>query len=195
MPAAINLHLPLKGTSIAALFATAAIYLQRHCNTDGTARRNSTRRYRSNGPLAAHFWALAAVLDRRNSPFFLQCHNIFVCETIQNFNYDLFLFYSKLTLYNLKHKTINFILLLFWPFSFLKFQFRTWMASHHYKKNGLLRRSKTAAKAQKSAAKGPFTLQRRVLLRRAIPSVLQCRYRQIAAVAKSAAIDVPFSGG
>ena len=28
----------------------------------------------------------------------------------------------------------------------------------HYKKNGLLRRSKTAAKAQKSAAKGPFDL-------------------------------------
>ena len=42
----------------------------------------------------------------------------------------------------------------------------------HYNKNGLLRRSKTAAKAQKSAAKGPFDL-----LRRAVPSVLQCRYK------------------
>ena len=47
----------------------------------------------------------------------------------------------------------------------------------HYKKNGLLRRSKTATKAQKSAAKGPFDLLRRVLLRRAVPSVLQCRYK------------------
>ena len=28
----------------------------------------------------------------------------------------------------------------------------------HYKKNGLLRRAKTAAKAQKSAAKGTFDL-------------------------------------
>ena len=49
--------------------------------------------------------------------------------------------------------------------------------SHHYKKNGLLRQSKTATKAQKSAAKGPFDLLRRVLLRRAVPSVLQCRYK------------------
>ena len=71
MLAAINLYPPLKGTSIAALFATAAIDLLRHCSTDGTARRNSTRRYRSNVPLAAVFGALAAVLDRRNSPFFL----------------------------------------------------------------------------------------------------------------------------
>ena len=65
----------------------------------------------------------------------------------------------------------------------------------HYKKNGLLRRAKTAAKAQKSAAKGTFDLQRRVLLRQAVPSVLQCRYRLIAVVTKSPAIDVPFSGG
>ena len=49
--------------------------------------------------------------------------------------------------------------------------------SFHYKKNGLLRRSKTATKAQKSAAKGPFDLLRRVLLRRAVLSVLQCRYK------------------
>ena len=55
-------------------------------------------------------------------------------------------------------------------------------AKYHYKKNGLLRRSKTAAK-------GPFDL-----LRRAVPSVLQCRYRLIAAVAKSAATYIPFSG-
>ena len=73
MPAAINLHPPLKGTSIVALFVTAAINLQRHCNIDGAARHNSTYRYRSNGPLAVLFWALAAVLARRNSPFFLQC--------------------------------------------------------------------------------------------------------------------------
>ena len=72
VPAAINLHPPLKGSFIAALFATAAIYLQRHCNTDGTARRN-----RSKGPLAALFWALVAVLDRRSSPFFLQCVFVF----------------------------------------------------------------------------------------------------------------------
>ena len=74
MPAAINLHPPLKGSSIAALFATAAIYLQQHCNTDGTARRN-----RLKGPLAALFWALVAVLDRRNSPFFLQCSTTTIC--------------------------------------------------------------------------------------------------------------------
>ena len=74
MPATIDLHSPLKGTAIAVLFATAAIDLQQHCNTDGMARR-----YRSNVPLAALFWALAAlfwalaaVLARRNSPFFLQ---------------------------------------------------------------------------------------------------------------------------
>ena len=71
MPAAINIHPPLKHISIAAVFGTAAINLQRHCITDGTARRNSTRRYRSNVPLAAVFGALAAVLDRRKSPFFL----------------------------------------------------------------------------------------------------------------------------
>ena len=65
----------------------------------------------------------------------------------------------------------------------------------HYKKNGLLRRAKTAAKAQKSATKGTFDLQWRVLLRQAVPSVLQCRYRLIAVVTKSPAIDVPFSGG
>ena len=69
MPAAINIHPPLKHISIAAVFGTAAINLQQHCSTNGIARRNSNRRYRLNVPLAAVFGALAAVLDRCKSRF------------------------------------------------------------------------------------------------------------------------------
>ena len=46
-------------------------------------------------------------------------------------------------------------------FVLIWFDFYLYLSIHlcfHYKKNGLLRRSKTAAKAQKSAAKGPFNL-------------------------------------
>ena len=63
----------LNGGSIAAPFTTTVIDLQQHCSIDGTARRNSTCRYRSNVPLVALFWALVALLAHHNSPFFLQC--------------------------------------------------------------------------------------------------------------------------
>ena len=66
--------------------------------------------------------------------------------------------------------------------------------SYHYKKTSLLRRAKTAAKAQKTAAKGPFGLLRRGLLRRFYLPALRCRNNSIAAVTKTAAIDLPFSG-
>ena len=66
---------------------------------------------------------------------------------------------------------------------------------HHYKKNRLLWRAKSFAKAQKSAAKGTFDLQRRVLLRRFIPSMLQSRSRSIAAVTKRAVVYASFSSG
>ena len=64
----------------------------------------------------------------------------------------------------------------------------------HYKKTSLLRRAKTAAKAQKTAAKGPFGLLWRGLLRRFYLPALRCRNNSIAAVTKTAAIDLPFSG-
>ena len=59
------------------------------------------------------------------------------------------------------------------------------LAKMHYKKTVLLQRAKTAAKAQKTVAKGTFNLQRRVLLRRFFPSLLR---------SKSTIIDLPFSG-
>lgn len=72
--------------------------------------------------------------------------------------------------------------------------------THHYKKFILLRWVKTTAKAQKSTAKGTFDLQRQVLLQwfschycGAAIDLLRCRYRSIAVVTKSTAIDLPFS--
>ena len=64
----------------------------------------------------------------------------------------------------------------------------------HYKKNELLWRAKNATKAQKSAAKGTFDLQRRVLLQWFFPPLLRCYYRSIAVIPKNAAINLSFSG-
>ena len=58
----------------------------------------------------------------------------------------------------------------------------------HYKKNGLLQRAKTTAKAQKTAAKGPFGL-----LRQFYPPALRCRNSSITTVTKNAAINLPFN--
>ena len=58
----------------------------------------------------------------------------------------------------------------------------------HYKKNGILQRAKTTAKAQKTAAKGSFSL-----LRRFYPPALRCRNSSITAVTKNAAINLPFN--
>ena len=55
----------------------------------------------------------------------------------------------------------------------------------HYKKTVLLRWAKTATK-------GPFDLQWRVLLWRFFLSLLRCCYRSIATGSKSATIDLPF---
>ena len=68
------------------------------------------------------------------------------------------------------------------------------MESFALQEKGLLRLARSAAKAQKSTTKGIFDLQWQVLLRQAVLSVLQCCYRSIVAVAKSAAIDLPFRG-
>ena len=65
---------------------------------------------------------------------------------------------------------------------------------NHYKKTVLLRRAKTAAKAQNTAAKGSFDLSWRVLLRRFYPPVLRCHYTSITAITKNTAINAPFSG-
>ena len=61
------------------------------------------------------------------------------------------------------------------------------------KKTSLLRRAKTAAKAQKTTAKSPFGLLWQGLLRQFYPPALQCRNSSIAAVTKGAAIDLSFS--
>ena len=62
------------------------------------------------------------------------------------------------------------------------------------KKTGLLCWAKTIAKAQKTAAKGPFGLLRRVLLRWFHLPAMHCRNSSIAAVTKNATINSPFSG-
>ena len=64
----------------------------------------------------------------------------------------------------------------------------------HYKKTRLLRRAKTAAKAQKIDTKGPFGLLQRGLLWQFYPLALWCRNSSIAAVTKNATINAPFSG-
>ena len=64
----------------------------------------------------------------------------------------------------------------------------------HTKKTVLLQRAKTAAKAQKTTAKGPFDLSCRVLLWRFYPPMLRCRNRAIAAVTKNTSINAPFGG-
>jgi len=64
----------------------------------------------------------------------------------------------------------------------------------HTKKTVQLQRAKTAAKAQKTTAKGPFDLSCRVLLWRFYPPVLQCRNSSIAVVTKNASINAPFGG-
>ena len=63
------------------------------------------------------------------------------------------------------------------------------MALAHYKKIVLLRWAKTATKAQKTAAKGPFDL-----LWQFYPPALRCHNSSIATVTKNVAIDQPFSG-
>ena len=54
---------------------------------------------------------------------------------------------------------------------------------------------KSAIEAPKTAAKGTFDLWWQVLLRWLFLPPLQCCYRSIAAVTKSAAIDTTFSAG
>ena len=61
-------------------------------------------------------------------------------------------------------------------------------------KKGLLWWAKTAAKAQKTTANGPFGPLRWVLLRRFHPPALHCHNSYIVVVTKSAAINTPFSG-
>ena len=62
-----------------------------------------------------------------------------------------------------------------------------WKMIRHYKKTILLQWAKTAAK-------GPFDLSWRVLLRQFYIPVLRCRNSSIAVVTKNATINAPFSG-
>ena len=62
------------------------------------------------------------------------------------------------------------------------------------KKKVLLRRAKIAAKAEKTATKGPFDLQWCVLLRWFYLLLLGCYNRFIVAITKSATVDAPFRG-
>ena len=79
----------------------------------------------------------------------------------------------------------------FLGYAYNTFKFHSFQLVKRYttKKTSLLWRAKTAAKAQKTAAKGPFGLLRRFYL-----PALRCRNNSIAAVTKTAAIDLPFSG-
>ena len=117
---------------------------------------------------------------------------VLILSLILSLNYQLYLFRFKKILMS------SLLLLCFQTNNFHDvFNDLTYIHVHvsfTIKKTGLLRRLKTAAQAQKTTAKGPFSLLQRRQLRRFYLLALRRRNSSIAAVTKNATINASFSG-